>query len=329
MMKKLKNNKLILMTTFLLFALISCKKDSIDANNLVDQIAISLSAYSTVPSSDASFILSNKQLVFDKTQSNGFPAVLSSTSGNEVDAAAKIDYNPRLLQVYDSLYHTKSPILPEGLFLISGGGKINVRAGKIQSDDSIKVQINDLTKIGTGVNNFVIPITMTSSSSQLKSKIMFIRYKITVANITLPGFGVSTINGAKFYNLNMPSTIATASGPYVQMMLDKPLAIVSTVKIEVISTPEFAAAYSTFSGVGYLPFPAGAYSISLPAAEFNANGFSPPAAKSIRILCTGTLFNKGGKYLMAVRIKTANPTVLPIEELIKSPELIYFALTII
>ncbi len=324
-MKKLNNRKCNWVLAGLLFTLIlSCKKEEL-RNNLVDEVAVSLSAYTIMPYSEAAVILYNKVNIFEKAQNKGIPAVLMASEGSNVEVLANIDYNPRLIQIYDSLFHTKSPLLTAGTFAVLGSGKVTVNAGALQSADSIKVQAADLSKFAAGTYNFVVPVRMTSSSTSLKSKVMYIKYKITVANLSFPGMGVANTGGVKLYNMFLPSGYTIPLGPYIQVLLDKATPYASTFSVETISTPELAAAYSASSGLSHLPFPAGSFALSPEVAEIGVNATLPTTAKSIRLLCYGTYF-KPGRYLLAARLKTPNLAVLPVAELINSPDVVLISL---
>ncbi len=112
-----------------------------------------------------------------------FPVLLTDPARTDVEITASIDENPRLGQVFDSIYKARTAQLQPGMFTIMGNGKVTVKAGQTASTDSIKVILKDISGIKQpGLYIITIPVRLSTSSpnARLKSSLMFGQYKIIV-----------------------------------------------------------------------------------------------------------------------------------------------------
>lgn len=113
-------------------AMVSCSKK--DDSGLDFDVVKSLSSANMLPAGNGAVVVSDGKLLFESSKPGAFFARLAGLSGKDVEVTARIDTNPALLHIYDSLYHTTSPALTSGLFTLANEGKCVIKAGQYQSD---------------------------------------------------------------------------------------------------------------------------------------------------------------------------------------------------
>ncbi|MDR6785237.1 hypothetical protein ABIE26_003936 [Pedobacter africanus] len=299
MNKVKKTNIYGLMIIMLHIIFFSCKKDDIAANNLEAEIAKNLAAYNEIPINSGDTVLLNLNLVLLGKKSAGFPVLLEKAAGSDLEVTASIDNNPQLISIYDSLYRTHSPVLPGGLFKVSRGGKLTVNAGQLQSADSIKIELNDGTGLKIGNHTYVVPVRLESTVKKpgLKSKLMFLRYKLLVRRLNVSLQGLSGIGD--IIVLNTPDVVQNI---FVQARLSQAVPRNIEVSVETVSNQEFVAAYNAANGTKHLPFPEGGYTIAPSTGVIPAHKMflSEPILVQLTNL---SLFNPSSIYLLALKIK--------------------------
>lgn len=288
----------------------SCKKSGDDPADLKSTVARDLSVYGTIPVNSGDIFIANMNLVYPSISGVGFKALLTGAAKTEVMVTAKIDPNPDLLKIYDDLYHTHSPVLPASLFKIEGNGKIIVRAGQTESTDSIKVQLNDVSGLKLGNYTYVVPISMETNqeAAQLKSKMMFVRFKVSVVNSNT---SITSLKGTS--ELNLPNSSNLDRNVLIQASISTELRQPVEIAVESETSIAFVNAYNSTHQTNYKPFPAGGYQllsnhVTIPANQKVSDG-------NIQLqLADLSHFNLSDSYLMAVKIKdnvSAGPPVDP------------------
>lgn len=220
---KRNQHKSVYAVAILLFYLCysSCKKSEIDSNDLVAYVANNLSPYQEIPVNSGDTVIADINLIYLGKLGSGFQALINGTSGKDVEVTGKIDANPQLIKAYDSLYHMHSLALPSDLFKISGDGKVTIKAGQMQSADSIKIELNNISGLKVGKYTYVVPIVLESMAKdvQLKSKLMFVRYKLVVNpknNVDRTNAGLSgqqidrtgwSTTALSYYDVSAPSNV--------------------------------------------------------------------------------------------------------------------------
>lgn len=262
-------------------------------------VAKDLSAYGTIPVNSGDIVIANMNLVYPDVSGVGFKALLAGAAKAEVVVTAKIDPNPDLLKIYDDLYRAHSPALPASLFKVAGNGKILIKAGQTESGDSIKVQLNDVSGLALGNYTYVVPITLESNQEavQLKSKVMFVRFKVSVVNSNI---SITGLNGASEFNLSNSSNLDRKI--LIQGSISTELRQPVEVTVAGETSMAFVNAYNSAHKTNYKPFPTDGYQLLSSSITIPAN--QKTSVENIQLqLADLSHFNLSDSYLMAVKIK--------------------------
>lgn len=284
--------------TLCLFSL-SCKRDEIEKNDLVAYVAQNLSAYNEIPTNIADTVISNLSLIYAGKTGLGFPVLLIEASKSGVEITGRIANDPELINAYDSLYHTKSLTIPDGLFKMVGDGKAHIKAGQTQSIDSLKIEINNISGLAMGKHTFVVPIALeaTAKNTKLKSKLMFMRYNIVVNQVYASISGLS--GGSDIILLN---TTNLDPNIFIQASLSNSIRQATEISVVEVDSRMFLDAYNTEHNTSYLPFPKAAYRLLQNTTTIPTN--KKVSAQSIQVQLTDpSLLNTTQNYLLALRIK--------------------------
>lgn len=300
-MERNKNANLLIVLTVMVFSLYcaSCKKDQPTGAEGDEYIMQNLSAYNQIPSNGSDTIIPNLGLVYPGKVKAGFVALLAGPLKADVEITAKIDHNPKLLKVYDSLYRAHSPDLPDSLFKLSGAGRVSVKAGQVQSMDSIKIALNNTTGLKTGNYTFTVPIALESVSEKvkLKSKLMFLRYSLVVSPLM-----ASLADASGGSQIDLINTQNLGKDLFLSVTLNRSLRQDFEVNVEEVSTKTFVDAYNGEHGTSYLPFPSQGYVLlkntgTIPAGSNLLN-------KGIQVqLKDLSAFSTTESHLLGLRIK--------------------------
>lgn len=297
------NNRMriyILAAMLLCLCSLSCKKNELEKDDIIAYVAQNLSAYRVIPTNTTDTIISNMDLIYAGKTNVGFPALLVEPSNSDVEITSRIDNNPELIAAYDSLYHSHSPTIPDGLFKINGNGKISIKAGEKQSADSIKIKIDKISGLKTGKFTYMVPIVMecTAKNVKLKSRLMFVRYNIFVSNLEASisdYYGSSNIILMNDQNLN-------GSVFFIQASLNNTFRQAIEVGVEEISNKEFLDTYNSEHHTSYLPFPKGAYVLLRSAATVPAEETISSEDIEGRI-SDASVFSSSQAYLLPLKVK--------------------------
>lgn len=162
----------------------ACKKDSTPVKDELTAYVLDNLADSsiTIPINDGDRVQGNIGL-HTRQSPTSFPVVIAAPTRTDVEITASIDEDPRLGQVFDSIYKAKSLRLQAGMFTTTGNGKVSVKVGQTQSTDSIKVILKDVSGLKQpGTYIFTVPVRLKASSSnvRLKRSLVFTQYKVLV-----------------------------------------------------------------------------------------------------------------------------------------------------
>ena len=159
--------------------MISCNKSSIDLDvNDRQSIIDNISAYDYVPANKGDIVYIDLGEITTSLY-HGIPALLNHKAEENAEVTARIEYDDKLIKIYDEIYNTQSPKLLPGMFKLSNQGILNIKKGDKESLDSLKVEIESTNKFEEmGVKEYVIPVVFESKNSNitLKSKFMFLRF---------------------------------------------------------------------------------------------------------------------------------------------------------
>lgn len=164
----------------------ACKKDKAPVNDEVTaDVLDNLAASGTninIPINDGDSV-SQSTGVHTRRSPICFPVLLTDPAKTDVEITASIDENPRVGQVFDSIYKAGTAQLRPGMFTILGSDEVVIKAGQTVSTDSIKVLLKDISGIKQpGLYVITIPVRLNTSSpnASLKSRLMFGQYKVIV-----------------------------------------------------------------------------------------------------------------------------------------------------
>ncbi|UYQ93820.1 DUF1735 domain-containing protein [Chitinophaga horti] len=304
-------------------AIASCQKDEI-SDPLAFEVVKSLGAYNKLPSADGGLVISDGKVLHEGGRPAAFFAQAGRLSTTAVAVTASVSANAALLQIYDSLYHTKSPLFAEGAFATVNGGKCIIPTGKYTSPDSICILPSSLPAMAVGSYRYVVPVTLTSIPADvLKSKIMFVKYNVTVANAWVESFSAGRNNLVQTVYNNFPQTLT----PLMKVTLDRPLGYEAKFAMEGISTQALVDAYNAKFSTDYKPFPTGSYSFSRDSVTIPGTATAPALAAGSVYRPVPAMFPAGSTYVMAICVRNKRNEPMTPEEILNSKNVVYSIIT--
>lgn len=278
---------------------LSCKKEKIVNNDLRAYVVENLAAYSKIPVNGVDTVFAPIGLIYRGERTSGFQAMLSEPAGADVEITGRIDHNPDLIKEYDSLYHTNSMAMPKDLFKLSGKGTVVIKAGQLQSLDSLKIELNNFSGLLSGKYKFIVPVAIesVSNSVKLKSRLMFVRFLIEVINLRT---SISDISGNS--TVMLFDTDKGRGDVFIQASLDNIIRKNIEVVVEGISDNAYVNAYNLEHGTNFRSFPSGSYKLLTNKVTLEAG--NPTSSQNIHVQLTDfSAFAANHSYLLAVKIK--------------------------
>lgn len=305
------------LAVLLLCAMVSsCSKE--DPAGLNVDIIKSLAAVNQLPVADGATVVADGRLLFASGSPSAFFARLNGLQNHDVDVTARIDTDPALLRIYDSLYHTTSPALPQGFFKLAKDGRCTIKAGQYQSTDSIGVIPDDISGLNPGTYRYVVPVRVESKpAGLLKSPIMFVRYNVTVAGAYLS----NSWTGKAHITMTAYSVIPQMPLAIIRVNLGNAISTVSKYAVEAVNSAELAEAYNARYQTAYKPFPADAYTFPSDSITISAGALSPATGPVFRP--DPTRLPTGSTYVMAFRIRFLGGESQTVEQLLGSNQVMY------
>lgn len=315
-----RNN--ILAVVLLCVAMVSCSKEKGDGP--VYDVLKGLSAYNTISFGEAGVVLSDGRFLYAGSTPGAFFPYLGKANGKDVAVTARINTDPALLHIYDSLYRSTSPVLADGLFSLANGGKCTITAGQLKSADSIGVIAGNTAGMAPGAYRYVVPVALESTPANvLKSQLMFVKYNLTVTN----AFITSASTGRNNIQLTVYSTIPQTASPLIRVNLDKAIGTTAKFGVEAIASDALTAAYNAKFQTNYKPFPANSWMLTSDSATVAANTTSSANGSSPIFRPDPTKFPTGSTYLLALKIKGPKNDELTAAEIVASTNVIFAIIT--
>ena len=276
---------------------LSCKKEKIVTGDVFSYVAESLSAYAKVPANAADTVLKNVGIILPAKQKAAFPAILAKPVNSDVEITTTINPDPELIKAYDSLYRIKSPPIPAGLFKTLND-RVLVKAGKIQSIDSVKIEIMDVTGLEVGEYNFVIPVELKSTSDKvrLKSELMFIEYKIEVKTVDVALYAPGNLRSYSLFNSDVGLEVV------INAKIEIPIPKDILVEVEAVNNQAAIDAYNAANDSDYKPLPSEAYQLSQSNTIIKANKNTSDANLKFK-LTDASKIDPYNDYLLMLKVK--------------------------
>ncbi|MBV7533026.1 DUF1735 domain-containing protein [Chitinophaga sp. sic0106] len=313
----------ILVTVLISLVFAACEKDTV-GDPVMNEVLKGLSAYNVVPVGEGTVVVSDGKLIQVANKPASFFPRLSSLLGGDVNVTASIDTSKLLVQAFDSLYKTKSPILGSGVFQVLQGGKYTIPAGKYQSADSVQVAAGNVSGYAPGSYRFVVPVRMQSSpGGGLASSLLFVKYNVTVANAFIMTASTGKGNIVQTVFQSFPQTAT----PMVLVALDKVVSSDMKFAVEGVSTTALVDAYNAKFNTSYKPFPAGAFSFSADSLTIKANMNITAPATSVIFRPDPAKFPSGSTYLLALRLKDKQQQGMTPTEMLNSTNVLFAIIT--
>ena len=289
-------DKLFLFTCIILFSLSSCKKNIIEMDDDYEKVVKSLALYDSLPINKGDTILVDLKIKFDYYDYVSLPAFLEEIAKSDGKLFARVDYSNTLLNVFDSLYNTKSPRIAEGMFKVSNGGVLNVKKGMIQTADSITLKIDDVSKFTkTGNIMYVVPVLIESKEDNLKvkSKVVFIRYRVWqtfIINSNVENDVFPVVNTSTTFTLN---TIRKRFSYPHEMAIE----------FELDNSPNVIENYNSTRGSNFVELPSELLTNNNNLV-LRSNSLTPLTYPSFTI--NNTSLDKKRDYIKVLKIKSVN-----------------------
>ncbi|WP_295118477.1 DUF1735 domain-containing protein [uncultured Chitinophaga sp.] len=303
-------------------AMVSCSKD--DDTGLDFDVVKSLSSTNILPTGDGAAVVSDGKLLFEGSKPGAFFPILKNLSGKDVEVTARIDTNPALLRIYDSLYHTTSPAITNGLFTLANNGRCIIKAGHYKSADSIGILPGTAATFAPGNYRYVVPVVLESKSANLlKARIMFVKYNVTITNAYIS----SASTGRNNIVLTAISVVPQMPSPLIRVNLESAIASTSKYAIEAVNSQELTDAYNAKFQTAYKPFPAGSWVFSTDSTTINANTLSSANGFTPIFRPDPTKFPVGSTYIMALKVKDPKGVGLTTTEILASKNVLFAIIT--
>ncbi|WP_164111891.1 MULTISPECIES: BT_3987 domain-containing protein [Sphingobacterium] len=300
----MKINKLkSLRLSFYIFVgvlILGCKKEG-DPSSLIEYVSKNMSAYKYIPTNSGDNVIINMNIIDLGAQEAGFRVLLKEKYTRDVFVSARIDNNRDLIDAYDMLYNYKSPVFESDLFEIVEP-ELMIKAGEVQSSDSVKVRLKDVSSLPVGQMVFVIPIKLESKDSgvQLKSELMFIRFNVSAINLTASLSGIKGESDMQIFVSNGDSEVLP-----LQVKLSQAINRPADVLVDDEGRDELVAAYNLQHNTNYLPFPAESYKL-YNTATVKAN--ETVSATGIRVeIVNSALFKSPNLYMVPIKVNSSDP----------------------
>lgn len=246
----------------------ACKKDSAPVKDEVTAYVLDNLADSSIIISinEGDSVLGNTGWHI-KESPPCIPAVLVIPARTDVEITASVDEDPRLGQVFDSIYKVNPPRLRPGMFTIMGNGKVTIKAGQTRSTDSIRVVLKDASSLkqpGTYIITVPVRLQVSSSNDRLKSSLVFVQYKVFVTDLHVSLSNDSSYNVSVFKDREqIPVNFTLSLSPKVNRDIQ--------VELEAVTEKAFIDVYNLDHNTAYEPFPDGAYecpkTVTIPAGQ--------------------------------------------------------------
>ncbi|WP_164121826.1 BT_3987 domain-containing protein [Sphingobacterium sp. xlx-130] len=279
---------------------LGCKKNEID-HNILEYVSNNISAYDHIPINSGDNVIINMDIIKPSENTAGFKVFLKEKAIKDMIVSAEIDYNRDLISAYDSIYLSNSPILTDGLFEIEKP-KILIKAGDIQSTDSVTVNLKDISSLPFGQTVFVVPIKLITNTKggMLKSNLMFVRFKVNVVNLTA---SVVTETGDSDASIMLIQGVPNKKIP-LQVRLNQGIDQNVHVVIENEISNDLVAQYNSKNNTNYLPFPKGSYILHNTTLNLNNN---QTVARGLELeLVNKDLFTELDSYILPVRVNSSD-----------------------